>query len=632
MLSAGKNPPKAWLVGAFIAYTLLITGSRWYGIAGEAHNWDEWQFLLGVRDYCVCKHHPHPPGYPIYILAGKLFHLVFPTEWSSLVALNVVSSVAVALLIPLVSLGLVPGRWDIAFGGGLLQAFFPLIWFYNGKVLSENLASLWAVLGILAFLGRERLGPITATSCFAVCCALEVGTRTPYLLLLAVPGVALLWEQLRYRRWTAIAAGGVVFVGILGATTVWMFEASGDPWSQTLWCIEAHGDQMSRGELGFLRETPFGSSVFWEQLAKRSAYFALNCFLIEWLWLPLSILAVIGAVRIWRGAGPVAALTAIVPTVGSTLLVILTLYPWVLRYFVPGFLLFGILIAAGIDALFGLISARVGRNAVWLLSGGCSLAMAIAAFPAIQALRSEVFPVNQAIAEVARRVDPEREAIVVTSFAAPHFAYTFPEPQHLVFTRELPRMFFERPRVGAVYEIGEATSPDDPRWEQVFRWSREREYQKLHRGYLAFIGIRKVTGWDATRNVLDVGNTEVDAYFVEDGFTEAVASPEVNYRWTRGRASVTIPSPRYILAIDLWGLREAGAEPAWVRVLLNGEEIQHWTKLDPEEPTPLMMGIPETLTLDEWSTLTIESTTFTGESEALPEGELGVIVNAIRWI
>jgi hypothetical protein len=41
---------------------------------------DSINFALGVRDFDVARHQPHPPGYPLYIAAGKAVRAVVADE------------------------------------------------------------------------------------------------------------------------------------------------------------------------------------------------------------------------------------------------------------------------------------------------------------------------------------------------------------------------------------------------------------------------------------------------------------------------------------------------------------------------------------------------------------------------
>ena len=41
-------------------------------LATSLEDIDSVNFALGVRDFDVAKHRPHPPGYPVYIALGKI--------------------------------------------------------------------------------------------------------------------------------------------------------------------------------------------------------------------------------------------------------------------------------------------------------------------------------------------------------------------------------------------------------------------------------------------------------------------------------------------------------------------------------------------------------------------------------
>src|SRR5436190_23369905 len=52
---------------------------------------DSINFALGVRQFDVAHHQPHPPGYPVYIALAKLVHAAVPGEPRALALLSVVA-------------------------------------------------------------------------------------------------------------------------------------------------------------------------------------------------------------------------------------------------------------------------------------------------------------------------------------------------------------------------------------------------------------------------------------------------------------------------------------------------------------------------------------------------------------
>ena len=62
---------------------LICAASRFLAIARSLWDWDEALFSLGMRSYDVASHHPHPPGFPVYIAAE--YHEL-ASSWPSILA------------------------------------------------------------------------------------------------------------------------------------------------------------------------------------------------------------------------------------------------------------------------------------------------------------------------------------------------------------------------------------------------------------------------------------------------------------------------------------------------------------------------------------------------------------------
>jgi hypothetical protein len=60
----GGWKPLCLFVGVFILY--YLTRSPFLD------EWDSLQFALGLRQFNLSKHQPHPPGYPLYLFPGWL--------------------------------------------------------------------------------------------------------------------------------------------------------------------------------------------------------------------------------------------------------------------------------------------------------------------------------------------------------------------------------------------------------------------------------------------------------------------------------------------------------------------------------------------------------------------------------
>ena len=51
---------------------------------------DEFLFAEGVRRFDPSLYHPHPPGYPLFILLGKIVNVLTNDPWRALLILNII--------------------------------------------------------------------------------------------------------------------------------------------------------------------------------------------------------------------------------------------------------------------------------------------------------------------------------------------------------------------------------------------------------------------------------------------------------------------------------------------------------------------------------------------------------------
>jgi hypothetical protein len=56
---------------ALAALALVFAGLHLPFLAPSLTDIDGVNFALGVRDFDIAAHRPHPPGYPVYIALGK---------------------------------------------------------------------------------------------------------------------------------------------------------------------------------------------------------------------------------------------------------------------------------------------------------------------------------------------------------------------------------------------------------------------------------------------------------------------------------------------------------------------------------------------------------------------------------
>jgi hypothetical protein len=63
------------------------------------YHWDSVQFALATEHYDITVHQPHPPGYFLYVMLGRLLNIFTHDANTSFVALSVVVSAATVVAV-----------------------------------------------------------------------------------------------------------------------------------------------------------------------------------------------------------------------------------------------------------------------------------------------------------------------------------------------------------------------------------------------------------------------------------------------------------------------------------------------------------------------------------------------------
>lgn len=150
-------------------------------------DWDSVQFSLGLHEYSIAKHQPHPPGYPFYILMGKLLYPVFNSDLKTLTFMSVFfgslsilplyllvkkmfdkkTALIAALLLMITPVHWILSETPISNVTGLFflicfaylvyvyeknYRFWPLVGFVGGLILGVRLTDSPVVLGLLGLI------------------------------------------------------------------------------------------------------------------------------------------------------------------------------------------------------------------------------------------------------------------------------------------------------------------------------------------------------------------------------------------------------------------------------------------------------------------------------------------------
>jgi len=134
---------------------------RWPMRSRFPYEWDSASHILGAGHFDVYRHHPHPPGYPLYILSLKIARLFTPDLNAAAVALAFVLTGAAAVI----TYRFARSRYGDgpALVASTLLLFAPSVGLYNAVTSTYPLDLLGsALIGALAarlWDGDERVGP-----------------------------------------------------------------------------------------------------------------------------------------------------------------------------------------------------------------------------------------------------------------------------------------------------------------------------------------------------------------------------------------------------------------------------------------------------------------------------------------
>lgn len=214
-----------WILTAVTAIT------RWFAMSRSLWDWDENLFILALRHYDVASHHPHPPGFPLFIATAKVFQAI---GFSSFHALQAVNLVAAVLLFP--AMFALAREFRASFATSILSAlflaYFPNVWFFGGTGFSD-VPSITIVVAAAALLLRGcRSNP--AFYWGALLAAISIGYRPQNLAIVAVPFLIASFVNLR-----RAVAGALIIVAIAGGSYAAAAYFSGG-WQRYHSAVAAH--------------------------------------------------------------------------------------------------------------------------------------------------------------------------------------------------------------------------------------------------------------------------------------------------------------------------------------------------------------------------------------------------------
>lgn len=276
-------------------------------LAPSLEDIDSVNFALGVRDFNVAEHRPHPPGYPVYIALGKTATAIVgaltstgpsSTEARALSMLSLLAGlVAIAGLYGVFSC--LTARSDAestpwttldvgAFAATAITVSCPLFWYLAVRPMSDLPGLAFALAAqaclVLAFWwqtpgpdGDRRLGPAaTAASgrmivVGALLAALSIGMRSQTVWLTVPLLVLVLFDRVGRGVAGAMIGGGIMFIVGGLAWGIPLLVASGGLNAYLAALGTQAGEDFSAGEMLYLNPTP-----------RAAAFAMLRTFVYPW--------------------------------------------------------------------------------------------------------------------------------------------------------------------------------------------------------------------------------------------------------------------------------------------------------------------------------------------------------------
>ena len=387
---------------------IVCAATRFLAMARSLWDWDEALFCLGMRSYDVTAHHPHPPGFPVYIALGRIVRTVIPSDFRALQAVNLIAAMLVFPAIVFLARELrLPFATSVI--AGALCAFFPNVWFFGGGAFSD-IPSLVLVVFAVAFLFRG-CRDANAYLIGAALLALAAGIRPQNFLIGLAPGALATWYRAR-ANWR-----DVVFAALVGAITVTVafggaIAATGG-YAPYFAAAKEHGEYITRVDSFRSDARPPLWRLFDRFFIKQYQSLALS--FITSIFVVISIAGAIASRD--RGIGWLAL------TFGPfAVLAWMMLDRYSINRFSIGYCpLFAILAADGIRRL-----TRAWPKAEPLAGTALIASFFVWTLPALATVRNTVSPSVLAVEAVTQHLDPRIDDLFVARDMEPFFQYLAP--------------------------------------------------------------------------------------------------------------------------------------------------------------------------------------------------------------
>jgi hypothetical protein len=418
---------------------------------------DEFLFAEAVRKFDPSNYHPHPPGYPLFVLLGKAVNAIVGDPWRALTIVGII-----AAPVGFFALARAFRNWiddaDLAVAGALLYYFSASMLVHGTLALSDGASIAFLALALLALSGNHARDPML----LGLWSSAAIGCR-PQLVLPMLPLLAVaLWRMRTNReRVTCVATFGFVslmwFLPLVdaagGVSGVIAYETKQAAY------VASHDAAMSRGA---------------KSAAEIVVRFVLHPWGSKYLTLPLLVCVALGVpafVRRWRPLLPLIVFTAV-----QLAFEIFTMDPADgARYSLPSMILVALIAALGFDVIRRSVHVRLAPYAVAaLFAAGAWLYVA----PIVATRVKQPSPPFAAAQYAASHFTPNTVVLYDTALK-PHAEYLFARFHPTPIEKGL-HDFYDRADVPLVQFVDGGSEVAEAR---TFAWPASDAYGKLTRNF-----------------------------------------------------------------------------------------------------------------------------------------------------
>jgi hypothetical protein len=197
------TPRQRWFVAAL---ALGVAATRFMALSRSMWDLDEALFASALQHYDVAQHHPHPPGFPLFLAVAKLVRLVVSDDFHALRTVSLLASLFVfpAMFALARSFRF---RFRTCVVASLLFCFLPNVWYWGGTGFSDELALVTALAAAALLLRDRRRSYIGGCLFFAATMLVRAQN-----VLMIWTWIVASWRRLRARRFAEVVTGTALIV------------------------------------------------------------------------------------------------------------------------------------------------------------------------------------------------------------------------------------------------------------------------------------------------------------------------------------------------------------------------------------------------------------------------------------